>query len=186
MATKNQAAAAAANPTHRSDALRKAFDEALAEYSDAIRQMHGGDFASARAVFQKIVEQRRDEPALVERARTYMRHCDRKLAPAGDAPSSADALFYQAVLRINNGDADEAVRLLDQALQLEPESARLLYARASASAIKGDADSAVTDLRRAIAGDPQVRFQAGNDPDFEKIREEPAFIDIIEPSPTGA
>jgi hypothetical protein len=69
---------------------------------------------------------------------------------------------------------------------LEPESPRFLYARASAAAIQGDAESAVKDLRRAIAADPQVRFQAGNDPDFESIREEPAFIDIIEPTPTGA
>jgi len=47
-------------------------------------------------------------------------------------------------------------------------------------------DAAVRDLRQAITVDPQVRFQAGNDPDFEAIREEPAFIDIIEPTPSGA
>ena len=46
-------------------------------------------------------------------------------------------------------------------------------------------EQAVSDLRQAIAADPQIRFQAINDPDFEQIREEPAFIDIIEPTPTG-
>ena len=51
--------------------------------------------------------------------------------------------------------------------------------------MKGSTGKAVTDLRQAIASDPTVRFQAVNDPDFEKIREEPAFIDIIEPTPTG-
>jgi len=30
-----------------------------------------------------------------------------------------------------------------------------------------------------------VRYQAANDPDFEPIREEPSFIDIIEPTPAG-
>ena len=49
---------------------------------------------------------------------------------------------------------------------------------------KGEA--AVADLRRAISAEPQVRFQASNDPDFEPIREEPAFIDIIEPTPSGS
>ena len=51
---------------------------------------------------------------------------------------------------------------------------------------KGATEKAVADLRQAISVDPTVRFQAVNDPDFERIREEPAFIDIIEPTPTGA
>ena len=187
MATKKQTAGdiAAAKKIAEAGILRRAFEAALAEYTGALQLMQGGDFGAAREAFQKVVDERKDEPSLVERARTYIRHCDRKLAPAEDAPTTADDLFYHAVLHLNNGGADEALRLLDQALSLEPESPRLLYARASAGAIKGDADSAVTDLRRAIAGDPQVRFQAGNDPDFERIREEPAFIDIIEPTPTG-
>ena len=37
-----------------------------------------------------------------------------------------------------------------------------------------------------IFGQHQVGFAAVNDPDFERIREEPSFIDIIEPTPSGA
>ena len=77
------------------------------------------------------------------------------------------------------------MRLLDQAIAEDPTSVRCLYARACTWALKGSAGKAVADLRQAIAGDPTVRFQAVNDPDFEKIREEPTFIDIIEPTPTG-
>ncbi len=50
----------------------------------------------------------------------------------------------------------------------------------------GNAEAAIGDLRQAIALEPQTRFQAVNDSDFERIREEPAFIDIIEPTPSGA
>jgi hypothetical protein len=70
-------------------------------------------------------------------------------------------------------------------MQQTPNSAKLLYARASAWAISGRADSAVSDLRQAIALDPTLRFQAVNDFDFERIREEPSFIDIIEPTSAG-
>ena len=83
-------------------------------------------------------------------------------------------------------DADTAIKLLDQALGEDPSSARYLYARASAYALKGHADAAIGDLRQAIIIEPTVRFQAANDTDFEQIREEPSFIDIIEPTPTGA
>jgi tetratricopeptide (TPR) repeat protein len=166
-------------------AVRQAYERAVVEFSAALERMNAGDFEQARDNFQKIAVTHTDESVLVERAVTYARHCERKLTPPAPAPETADELFHQAVFHSNNGEADAALGLLDQALRLEPESARLLYARASAAAIKGDAESAVTDLRRAIVVDPQVRFQAGNDPDFELIREEPAFIDIIEPTPTG-
>ena len=87
---------------------------------------------------------------------------------------------------MNSGDTEGSIRLLDQALQHDPTSVRVLYARSSAWALSGNADAAVRDLRQAIAGDPTIRFQAVNDADFERIREEPAFIDIIEPTTTGA
>ena len=73
-----------------------------------------------------------------------------------------------------------------RALVDNPTSVDLLYVRSCAWAKQGSAEKAVGDLRQAIAADPKVRFQAVNDPDFERIREEPAFIDIIEPTPTGA
>ncbi len=53
-------------------------------------------------------------------------------------------------------------------------------------ALAANADNAVGDLRQAISLDPTLRFQAVNDSDFERIREEPGFIDIIEPTSAGA
>ena len=120
-----------------------------------------------------------------DRARTYARICARRMAPAPEPPRTPDECYQAAVVLANDGDSDGAIRLLDQALHSEPNSANLLYARASAWALKGKVEAAVGDLRQAVAGDPQLRFQAVNDPDFEKIREEPTFIDIIEPTPAG-
>jgi tetratricopeptide (TPR) repeat protein len=96
-----------------------------------------------------------------------------------------DELYFQAVLSSNEGKYDEALSLFERALREHPDSPKVLYARASTWALKGNSEAAVGDLRRAIAADPKVRFQAANDPDFEPIREEPAFIDIIEPTPAG-
>jgi tetratricopeptide (TPR) repeat protein len=166
--------------------VNQAYEAAVGELAAALETMHKGDFESARQGFDKIAAEHSDEGSLAERARMYSRYCAGRLAGPAPEPQGADEMFYAAVIRSNNGDADGAIELIDRALKIEPESPRLLYARASAAAIKSDADSAVQDLRRAIAVDPQVRFQAANDPDFEVIREEPAFIDIIEPTPSGA
>ena len=58
--------------------------------------------------------------------------------------------------------------------------------RIQVEALQKNAERAVSDLRSAIAVDPTVRFQATNDTDFKLIREEPAFIDVVEPTPAGA
>ena len=98
---------------------------------------------------------------------------------------SAEALYHQAVVRSNEGQWDRAIELFDRAFAKDPSS-DILYGRASSWALKGNADRAIADLRDAIAMNPLVRFHAVNDPDFENIREEPSFIDIIEPTSSGA
>ena len=162
------------------------YDEAVAAFGKAVESLNAGRFDEARGAFEAIIGSISDEPVLAERARMYIAVCDRRTKPAAESGNGADDLYYQAVLRMNDGDCEAAIQLLDQALQHDPTSVRVLYARASAWALHGQADAAVRDLRQAIAGDPAIRFQAVNDADFERIREEPAFIDIIEPTPTGA
>jgi tetratricopeptide (TPR) repeat protein len=178
--TQKSGAAPAPKPRHHEE-----YEAAVAEFSAALDLLNKGEMAEAKAIFEKVASSNPDEPVLTERARSYARICDHKREPAAADPGSPDELYYQAVLLLNNGESDAAIKLLDQALQVSPSSAKFLYARASASAIIGNTEQAVSDLRQAIAADPQIRFQATNDPDFEQIREEPAFIDIIEPTPTG-
>jgi tetratricopeptide (TPR) repeat protein len=192
MATKKKTATSAESnrktksQNHATPQSIAEYERALDQYSESLSLLHDGKPAEARERFLGIAEEFKDESVLAERCRRYAEICTNKLAPAPEAPTGVDDCYHQAVLLSNNGRADDAIRLLDQALQIEPQSPRLLYARAAAWALKSNAEAAVGDLRQAIVGEPQIRFQAANDPDFEAIREEPSFIDIIEPTPTGA
>jgi tetratricopeptide (TPR) repeat protein len=163
-----------------------AYEAAKKEYQNAIELIYRRDFAAAKELFTKIEAEHGEETEMVERCRTYGKVCDNKLAGEPSRPESVDDCYYQAVLLTNEGRAEEAVALLDRALVQDPSSVRVLYARACAWALQNDPERAVSDLRGAIAIDPTVRFQATNDQDFERIREEPAFIDVIEPTPAGA
>ena len=162
------------------------YEKALLDLSSALELLHSQEYAQAREVFLGIAAANSDEPTLIDRARTYALICEQQLAPPQDSPETADDFYYRAVLLANDGDYDDALPLFERALVDQPDSPKVLFARASTWALKGNADAAVADLRRAISGDPKVRFQAANDPDFEPIREEPAFIDIIEPTPSGS
>jgi tetratricopeptide (TPR) repeat protein len=162
------------------------YEQALGEFARGLELTHAGEYKEALELFQKISSGNPDEPELTERARAYASVCNRKLATEPEAPTTAEGLYLLGVIRSNDGRLDEALDLLNRGLAMEPGSARLHYARASAYALKGQADAAVADLRSAVEGDPKLRFQAGNDPDFERIRDEASFIDVIEPTPTGA
>jgi tetratricopeptide (TPR) repeat protein len=194
MATKKKTAAGAAakkgGSRTESEATRtgqhEAYDKAVEEFGQALELFNRGEFERAGEAFCRIAESNPDEPLLADRARTYGRICERRAAPPPAEPATAEERYYRAVVLANGNRCDEALELLDEALREDPGSARYLYARASAFALKGSVDAAVRDLRQAIAVDPQIRFQATNDPDFESIREEPAFIDVIEPTPAGA
>jgi len=161
------------------------FKNAVALYAIAVELLRKGDFAAARDQFDTVLSSIKDEPVLAERSRMYRAVCEQRLAPVIEAGTSPDELYHQAVIESNRGNPSGAIQLFDQALQQTPNSPRILYARASAWALSATAEAAVNDLRQAIAIEPTIRFQAVNDPDFERIREEPGFIDIIEPTPTG-
>lgn len=164
----------------------EAFDLSIETFITALGLLQSGEFAQAKELFDGLVAANRDEPSLMERSRTYAEICARRLDPPAPDPTSAEECYLHAVIRLNAREPDAALALLERSLAEQPRAPKLLYARASAHAMKGNAESAVADLRLAIAEDATVRFQAANDPDFETIREEPAFIDIIEPTPAGA
>jgi tetratricopeptide (TPR) repeat protein len=167
-------------------AHEKKYKAALEEFGKAVELLQKGSFKEARDRFQTIEKENTDEPSLADRSRTYAKICEQKLAPAPESPQDGEGLYLLGVMSSNNGQYDEALDLLERALQQMPDSPKVLYARASTWSLKGNAEAAVAELRRAISVDPRVRFQATNDPDFEPIREEPAFIDIIEPTPSGS
>ena len=163
-----------------------AYRHAVNEFGNAVQLLHQGRYEEAKTKLAALENNDFDEPVLAERARTFRRICDSKLAGSADGPRSAEDRYLAGVVALNDGRLDEAITLLDQALRENPASAKFFYARASAHALQGNTEAAVGDLRQCIAIDPQTRFQAVNDSDFERVREEPSFIDIIEPTPTGA
>lgn len=162
------------------------FEATLAAYTAGIECLRRGDYRQAAEQFEVVKNDAHNEPEMADRAATYARICERKLAPPPDSPKDVEDMYREAVFLLNGREIDAALQVLNRALVDNPTSVDLLYVRACTWAQKGASEKAVGDLRQAMAVDPKVRFQAANDPDFERIREEPSFIDIIEPTPTGA
>jgi tetratricopeptide (TPR) repeat protein len=161
----------------------EAYEEALRDFATAVDLLGHGSHAKALEMFEALWKGNPEEPVLAARARTYATICARRLAPPERDPESADECYFAGVVSANDGRLEQAIGFLERAVQLDPSSASFLYARAAARALMGQADAAAADLGRAVALDPRCRFQAANDPDFDKVRDEAVFIDVIEPTP---
>lgn len=181
--SKSETKPDAARPAPRHSAT---YERAVAEFGEALELLHKGRPAEALAKFRAIAAEHDEELGLAERARGFIAVCERRTAGPASTPQTAEALYLEGVAASNAGRFDEALRMLDRAVDLRPQDAAYFYARASVRALQGQADAASADLRRAIQLDGKLRFQALNDPDFEKVRDEASFIDVIEPTPTGA
>jgi len=164
-----------------------AYEAAVEQFASASRLFVKGQFAEAQPHFAAVAEAAAaDEPILSDRARTYASICGRKIAIPSPVGEDADALYHRGVVAANAGRLDEAWSSLEKAVSWNPNDASILYARASVRGLQGHAEGAASELKKAVALDPRFRFQAASDSDFDKVRDEAAFIDIIEPSNAGA
>lgn len=98
------------------------------------------------------------------------------------APSiESDVLWESLVPLYEAGDyagvADRGRELIDA----NPAAAGLLYNVACCESLAGRAADAIEHLRRAIERSEQFRSNAAGDSDFDPIRGEPAFAELVTP-----
>jgi len=166
-------------PVH---ADQDAYDASVRAFEGAVAMIHDGKLEAARAAFLKIAGESAGEIVMADRARVYASACERRLTSRPATPKDADDFYYRAIVFSNQGRLDEALEMIEGAVRLDGRSAKALYVRASVHAMRGSADRSIHDLRSAVGFDPTLRFQAINDPDFDSVRDDPAFIDVVEPA----
>ena len=124
MATKKKATrTAVAEEPSALTPQHEAYMQLVEQFSKAIEAFNKGEYAKAKVGFDAIVGSGSDEPVMIDRSRTYAETCEQRLAPDEAEPADAEGRFYRAVLLINEGRGEDALRYLDQALQDSPTSA---------------------------------------------------------------
>ena len=156
-------------------------DKALKEFEKGIGLLHRQNYAEALERFETILDQYGGEKELADRTRSYVRICQSQLDRKTSQPRKIDEFFYQGVMKANEADFDAAVGYLDRALQTNPKDEKVHYVLASTLALKGDRGEAVKHLREAIDLNVTNRIYARNDPDFEPIRDDESFQNLIYP-----
>ncbi len=163
------------------------YHEAVAMYERGLQALQRRDFAASAAALRTVIERYPDERELLERARLYLKVCERELEPKEPPPKTADEWVYAATVAQNSGDVASAMRHLQRALAEDPRHDHAHYMMAVASAQRRDAHAALDHLRRAIALNAENRSRARQDADLESLRDDPAFRAALEaPAPEAS
>jgi tetratricopeptide (TPR) repeat protein len=159
------------------------FYEAVAVYERGVQALQRHDFPGAAGFFRTVLERYPDERELLERARLYLRVCERETSRQPPAPKTAAERVYAATVALNSGDHSGALAHLQRALGEDPDSDHAHYIMAVALGMRNRADEALDHLRQAIALNPENRSLARQDPDLDTVRDHDRFKDVLDTPP---
>jgi tetratricopeptide (TPR) repeat protein len=160
------------------------FYEAVAIYERGVQALQRHDFGGAANYFRTVLDRYPEERELLERARLYLRVCERETSrqPPADVKTPEERV-YAATVALNSGDHSGALDHLQRALGEDPESDHAHYIMAVALGMRNRADEALEHLQQAIALNPENRGLAKQDPDLDSIRDHGRFRDALDTPP---
>lgn len=187
-AQKPEPAPAPPPPPPTAAAPRKpGFYEAVAVYERGVQALQRHDFAAGAELFRNVIDKYPEERELLERARLYLRVCERETErQAAAAPQTSGEHVYAATVALNSGDHAGALGHLQRAISADAANDHAHYIMAAALSLRGRREEALEHLQRSIALNPENRSQARQDPDLENIRGHERFKEALEASPAPA
>ncbi|MGI8782272.1 MAG: tetratricopeptide repeat protein [Acidobacteriota bacterium] len=148
---------------------------------EGINALYGKDYKKARKLFEKVLSDFPSDLEVSDRARNYV-----KIVAGRDTktlreskPERVEDLVDAGVLYHNQQNYEKAIEYFNSALRKQPNADYIFFALASTYCRMGDADSAVRHLRRAVELEPRNRILARNDPDFEPLRSNPEYTNLL-------
>lgn len=156
------------------------FYEAVAIYERGVQGLQRHDYVGAAENFKAVIERYPEERELLERARLFLRVCDREMARNTPPPETPDEQIIAATVSLNQGDHATALHHLQRAISAAPENDHAHYIMSVALSMRGRREEAIERLQRAVELNPENRSQALQDPDLENIRDLDGFRAIVE------
>jgi len=156
--------------------------QALQSYEAGLRAMQEHKFDKAKPHFQKVLTGPSKE--LIDRATVHLNICNQHVEkPAVSQFKTAEEHFDYAVSLMNVGDYVGAREHIDRLLKQNPKADYAVYGLAALDCLTGHVEDSLRHLDEALRLNPQLRFQARNDSDFQNLAEDPRFTELLYPDP---
>ena len=166
-------------PTFKED---PGFAQAVQNYETALRAMQEHKFEKAKGLLEKIIAGA--QTALIDRARVHLNLCNQQLAGASTSFKTHEEHFDYAVSLMNSGQFDQSRGHMEKILKQNAKADFAYYGMAVVDCLTGQVESSLKNLGEAIRLNPQNRFQARNDSDFQNMADDPRFTELLYPEPT--
>jgi len=163
---------------------RAAFQEAVALYDRGMQAFQQREYRRAAELLSAVLEQHPEELDLRERARLYLKICERQASPVESTPRTLQERIYAATLALNAGAPHQALPHLRAALEADPQNDHALYMLAVVHTLRSDPAAALIHLQQSIALNPENRARARQDPDLDALRLHPDARALLD-TPAG-
>jgi tetratricopeptide (TPR) repeat protein len=157
------------------------YTQAVQNYEAGLKAMQEHKYEKAKQLLEKIVASGPRE--LVDRARMHLNSCNQQLASGATSFKSQDEHFDYAVSLMNSGQYDQSRVHMEKILKQNAKADFALYGLAVLDCLSGQVESSLKNLGEAIRLNPQNRFQARNDSDFQNMADDPRFTELLYPEP---
>jgi tetratricopeptide (TPR) repeat protein len=158
------------------------YTQALQSYETGLRAMQEHKFDKAKPHFQKVIAGPSKE--LTDRANVHLNTCNQHLERSTATQfKTSEEHFDYAVSLMNVGDYVSAREHLDRLLKQSPKADYVIYGLAALDCLTGHVEDSLKRLDEALKMNPQLRFQARNDSDFQNLAEDPRFTELLYPDP---
>jgi tetratricopeptide (TPR) repeat protein len=158
------------------------YTQALQSYEAGLRAMQEHKFDKAKPHFQKVIAGPSKE--LADRANVHLSSCNQHLERSSTTQfKSTEEHFDYAVSLMNLGDYVTAREHLEKLLKQAPKADYVIYGLAALDCLTGHVEDSLKHLDEALRLNPQLRYQARNDSDFQNLAEDPRFTELLYPDP---
>lgn len=165
------------------------FAQAVQNYESGLRALQERKFEKAKGLFQKVVSSGSRE--LADRAGVHLNTCNQHLERAGNTSfKTVEEHFDYAISLLNLGDYIAAREHLEKLVKQSPQADYVHYGLAALACLTARYEDSLRHLDDAIRRNPNLRYQARNDSDFQNLSEDPRFTELLypetgtEPSPS--
>ena len=156
------------------------FAQAVQNYESGLRALQERKFEKAKGLFQKVVASGSRE--LADRAGVHLNTCNLYLDRAASTSfKTTEEHFDYAISLMNVGDYIAAREHLEKLVKQAPQADYVHYGLAALACLTARYEDSLRHLDDAIRMNPNLRYQARNDSDFQNLAEDPRFTELLYP-----
>lgn len=154
---------------------RDEYQKVLAAFSLAMKSFHKGEFGRAEEQLKEFLEKYTSETEFIDRAKVYVAICDSQQRKEKIQLKTFEDYLQHSIVKINRGDYEGALKLLEKAREMSPKDGKVPYLVADVHCRTGQTEICLDHLKTAIQLDSFLRILAQNDSDFEPLWEDKKF-----------